>query len=174
MPIDRDTYNQICSAKYEAPFKRALRYFYLNKTAYSGLMRYNSKGEFNTPYGNYKNPNFDVSLEQINLLQRTEIFNCDFKKIPINYISSDFVFCDPPYVETWKGYNQLQFTDENQKELYNWFLNNPAQVMIIINKVDWIAKMYEKYIKDEYQTTYGIDVKSGNKKIKTHLIITNY
>lgn len=174
MPIDKDTYNQIRSAKYEAPFKRALRYFYLNKTAYSGLMRYNSKGEFNTPYGNYKNPNFTITQDQIDLLKQTIIYNCDFRKMPISTKSNDFVFCDPPYVETWAGYNKLHFSDEDQKELYYWFVGNRAKVMIVINKVDWIAKMYKKYIKDEYQTTYGIDVKNGNKKIKTHLIITNY
>jgi len=174
MPIDKDTYNQIRSAKYEAPFKRALRYFYLNKTAYSGLMRYNSKGEFNTPYGNYKNPNFTITQEQIDLLRSAEIHNCDFREIPITYKTNDFIFCDPPYVETWKGYNKLHFSDEDQKELYHWFLGNTAQIMIVINKVDWIAKMYERFIKDEYQTTYGIDVNNGNKKIKTHLVITNY
>jgi DNA adenine methylase len=174
MPTDKDTYNQIRSAQYEAPFKQALRYFYLNKTAYSGLMRYNSKGEFNTPYGNYKNPNFEITQEQIKLIKRTEIYNCDFREIPITYKKDDFCFIDPPYSGTWGGYNKVLFTDEDQEDLYHWFLNNLAKVMIVINKVPFIESLYKRYIKDEYNITYGIDVKNGQKKVKTHLIITNY
>jgi DNA adenine methylase len=153
---------------------QALRYLYLNKTAYSGLMRYNSKGEFNTPYGNYKNPNFEITQEQINLLKNTKIYNYDFRELPVTYKSNDFIFCDPPYVDTWASYNQLHFSSNDQEDLYYWFAENKAKVMIVINKVDWIAKIYKKFIKDEYQTTYGIDVRSGQKKVKTHLIITNY
>jgi DNA adenine methylase len=167
-------YNGMRTRKFNSEFMQAVRYFYLNKTAYSGLMRYNSKGEFNTPYGNYKNPNFEIKEDQIELIKRTDIYNCDFKDIPITYKKDDFCFIDPPYSGTWGGYNKVLFTDKNQEDLYHWFLNSLAQVMIVINKVPLIENLYKRYIKNEYNITYGIDIKDGQKKVKTHLIITNY
>nr|MCU0394177.1 Dam family site-specific DNA-(adenine-N6)-methyltransferase [Thermoflexibacter sp.] len=45
----RDMFNDLTEKKYSD----ALLYFFINKTAYSGMIRYNAKGEFNVPYGRY-------------------------------------------------------------------------------------------------------------------------
>ena len=47
----RDMFNDLAEKKYSD----ALLYFFINKTAYSGMIRYNAKGEFNVPYGRYAN-----------------------------------------------------------------------------------------------------------------------
>jgi len=99
IPNNKEYFNKIRKFKPETSFEYAVRYLYLNKTAYSGLMRYNSKGEFNTPYGNYKNPNFEITQEQIDLVKSAEIHNCDFRKIPITYKLNDFIFVIHPM---WK------------------------------------------------------------------------
>ena len=44
----------------ERRYSEALLYFYINKTAYSGMIRYNAKGEFNVPFGRY--PHFNTDL----------------------------------------------------------------------------------------------------------------
>lgn len=49
----RDMFNDLAEKKYSD----TLLYFFINKTAYSGMIRYNSKGQFNVPYGRYKNLN---------------------------------------------------------------------------------------------------------------------
>lgn len=49
----RDMYNGLIEKQYSD----ALLYFYINKTAYSGMIRYNSRGEFNVPYGRYAHLN---------------------------------------------------------------------------------------------------------------------
>ena len=48
---DKKRYNQLSEVQ------RAARIIYLNKTCYNGLFRVNNAGEFNTPFGHYKNPN---------------------------------------------------------------------------------------------------------------------
>ena len=52
--IDRDvnTYNNLSNVQ------KASRILYLNKVCYNGLYRVNKKGQFNTPFGRYKDPNF--------------------------------------------------------------------------------------------------------------------
>lgn len=61
-------------------YSDALLYYYINKTAYSGMIRYNAKGEFNVPFGRYVHLNTkSVTLSHSKLLQRAEILNTDYE-----------------------------------------------------------------------------------------------
>ena len=50
--------------------QRASRVIYLNKTCFNGLYRVNNAGEFNAPFGRYKNPNIvnEPTLKAVNKL----------------------------------------------------------------------------------------------------------
>ena len=68
--------------KVETEYLESVIYFFINKTAYSGMIRYNSNGEYNVPFGRYKNFNTKlITDEHFNLLQGTEIYNYDYSKI---------------------------------------------------------------------------------------------
>ena len=85
----RNMYNGLEEKKYS----NALIYFFINKTAYSGMIRYNAKGEFNVPFGRYQHLNTSlVSQEHSNLLSHTHIFNKDYKDIFDMTKDNDFVF----------------------------------------------------------------------------------
>ena len=59
----------------KSDFHPATIYFFINKTAYSGMIRYNREGKYNVPYGRYKNFNTElVSENHSNLLKRSEIY----------------------------------------------------------------------------------------------------
>ncbi|MDK2800341.1 MAG: adenine methylase [Clostridiales bacterium] len=74
---DKEQYNRL------TPVQRASRIIYLNKTCYNGLFRVNKAGQFNTPFGNYKNPNI---VNEITLRAVSNYFN----KAQITFMHTDF------------------------------------------------------------------------------------
>lgn len=81
--------------------KKASRFIYLNRTCFNGMYRVNSKGEFNVPFGHYKNPRIIDENNLLNcseLLKKTEIKCADFSDILSKVQKDDFVYFDPPYV----------------------------------------------------------------------------
>jgi DNA adenine methylase len=108
---------------------RAAKLIFLNKTCFNGLFRLNRKGEFNVPFGRYKNPGI---LDKENLvsasrvLQIAEIFLTDFENIK-NKINDDFfIYFDPPYrpisiTSSFTSYSKYDFTDDDQKRLAQFY-----------------------------------------------------
>lgn len=81
--------------------ERASRFIYLNRTCFNGMYRVNSRGQFNVPFGHYKNPRIIDENNLLNcseLLKKTEIKCADFSEILTKVQKGDFVYFDPPYV----------------------------------------------------------------------------
>ena len=107
--------------------EKASRLIYLNKTCYNGLFRVNSSGEFNTPFGNYKNPNIinpHVLKAVSNYLNNNNVkFLCgDFEDAIKNIRKGAFVYFDPPYAplsdsSSFTGYTIDGFNDDDQRRL---------------------------------------------------------
>ncbi len=106
---------------------KASRFIYLNKTCYNGLYRVNSLGEFNTPYGNYKNPNI-VNAPTLKAVSEflncndIKFYSCDFEQILNMTKKGDFVYLDPPYdpiseTSNFTGYNESGFNRDSQLRL---------------------------------------------------------
>jgi len=99
--------------------KKASRFIYLNKTGFNGLYRVNRKGQFNVPFGKYKNPNYaddNNILDCSKLLQETTILNGDFENIKKFIQRGDFVYFDPPYVPISDTSNFTGYTDKGFDE----------------------------------------------------------
>ena len=76
-------------------------FIYLNKTAYNGLYRVNSKNIFNVPFGDNKNPNIcdaDNIRACSRALQTAKLEVGDFETVLDRAKPRDFVYFDPPYV----------------------------------------------------------------------------
>ena len=107
--------------------QRAARIIYLNKTCYNGLFRVNSAGEFNSPYGRYKNPSI-VNEPTIRAISKyfqdnnVDFFNEDYSVI-LRYVKKNsFIYFDPPYMpisssSSFTGYTKNGFSYEKQREL---------------------------------------------------------
>ena len=104
--------------KEKDPAKIAALFIYLNKTCYNGLYRVNKAGMFNVPIGDYKDP---AILDEENLhnasrvLNGAEIEQYDFTQTKI--YKDDFYYLDPPYHETYDGYNGKGFADKEHEQL---------------------------------------------------------
>jgi len=157
--------------------ERSIRFFIVNQHSFNGMRRFNAKGYFNVPYGNYKNLNIDLltSKEHINLLRRTKFKNEDFENLMID--SDDtFIFLDPPYTNEFKEYTHGDsFTEKDQIRLGEKFKSlKKSKAMLVINDSELIRKLYNGYIKEEYDLKYGTNIKSRYDTNAKHLIICNY
>lgn len=162
------------------PLDNAKRFYYLRKTCYRGMMRYNSNGGFNIPYGKYKSINFEdlKNPKYEELLKNTDIYNGDFEQIFEKYNdNTNFMFLDPPYDSKFTNYGYCQFGKEEHKKLAECFKNTNIRCLMIIGKTDFISELYSGYIVGEYKKKYRFKLHSGRigSEIDTkHLIIKNY
>ncbi len=104
--------------------KRCATFIYLNKTCFNGIYRVNSKGEFNVPYGKYKNPEIydeKTILLAGKLLKGVKIVCQDYEKIIDRVKKEDFVYLDPCYDPlkrtSFTAYTPKRFCDEDNKKL---------------------------------------------------------
>ena len=160
-------------------YSNALLYFFINKTAYSGMIRYNAKGEFNVPFGRYKNLNTSgVTKSHSDLLQRADIFNLDYSDIFKVCQPDDFVFLDPPYACIFSDYGNDEykegFGEKEHRRLAQDFRNLPCKALMVIGRTPLIEELYKGYIIDEYEKNYAVNIRNRFRAEATHLIITNY
>lgn len=179
-PNEEETYYKVRSYKPSNQLENAQKFYYLRKTCFRGMLRYNNKGEFNIPYGRYKNYNFEAikNKEYEKLLRNTEVLQEDFKFIFDNYNSSEnFMFLDPPYDSEFTDYGYCSFGKEEHKRLAECFKETDIKCLMIIGKTKFISELYDGYIVGEYDKNYRFKLHSGRvgNEINTkHLIIMNY
>lgn len=171
----RDMFNH----KIEQEYLDAVVYFYINKTAYSGMIRYNSSGDFNVPFGRYKNFNTKLITDKhYELLQRAEIYNKDYSEIFNMAKSNDFIFLDPPYDCVFSDYGNEAykngFGEDEHRRLANDFVNLPCKALLVIGKTPLTENLYGRYIIEEYDKSYAVNIRNRFKTDAKHIIVTNY
>jgi DNA adenine methylase len=171
----RNMFNDLTEKKYS----EALLYFFINKTAYSGMIRYNSKGEFNVPYGRYANLNTSlVTKAHNNLLTNTEIYNLDYSEIFRMADKDDFMFLDPPYDCVFSDYGNIEhkdgFNERNHIELANQYKQLKCKALMVIGRTPLTEKLYGEMIVDEYGKSYAVNIRNRFKSEASHILISNY
>jgi len=109
--------------------QRAARVIYLNKTGYNGLYRVNRSGQFNVPFGKYKNPTICDSENlraAARVLCRVQIEVVDFEELCARAGPGDAVYLDPPYVPlsrtaSFTAYDRHPFGASEQERLARVF-----------------------------------------------------
>lgn len=161
-------------------WERALRFILVNQLSFNGMRRFNAKGQFNIPYGNYKSfSNVDLmrSENHIKLLKNTDIRTGSYKDIlKENDKENTFIFLDPPYTREFKEYTfGDEFGDKEQRELAEIFKNTKhSKIMIVIDKSDLTMELYKDYIKETYSLKYGTNIKNRIDQDAQHIVVCNY
>lgn len=159
--------------------KRASRFWIINQLAFSGMRRFNSKGEFNVPYGHYKSLNNHWLSEEnhVALLKDTTILNGDYANVVLeNDRPNTFIFVDPPYTEVMRTYSAGNtFSDQDQVKLAKILTHLKfAKFMIVINSSEFTRSLYFNQIKCAYPMNYGVNIKNRFPGKTEHFIATNY
>ena len=168
-------YNGLVKPKFSA----ATLYYFINKTAYSGMIRFNAKGEFNVPYGRYKNFNTALLTEQHHeLLMNTEIHNADYKAIFSIAKQDDFIFLDPPYDCVFSDYGNKEyvngFNEDSHRQLAQDFYNLDSKALMVIGSTPLTRELYGQNIVAEYEKSYAVNIRNRFQAEAKHIVITNY
>lgn len=160
-------------------FLDGVLYFFINKTAYSGMIRYNNSGEYNVPFGRYPNLNTHlVTAQHSELLQRAELFNMDYRKIFDMAGEDDFIFLDPPYDCIFNDYGNIDmmngFDETEHRRLAEDFRNLSCRALMVIGKTPLTEELYSGYIFDEYYKNYAVNIRNRFKNDKMYVVVKNY
>ncbi len=164
---------------------RATRFIYLNRTCYNGLYRVNSKGEFNVPIGNYKNPKIcqEKDLrEASNLLKGVEIKATQFYDGIKGAGKNDFVYFDPPYypiskTSSFTSYDKNDFLEKEQIKLAKVFEDldkKKCYVMLSNSDTDFIKNLYKKYKITKVNASRMINSVAKKRGKISEIVVTNY
>jgi len=166
--------------------ERASRLIYLNRTCYNGLYRVNRSGQFNVPYGNYKNPrieNPEVLRAASRKLHYARIISSDFrpflKEIPKK---DDFAYLDPPYVpigmySDFKRYTKDFFGMREQEDLASLvaeLTEKGVKVMLSNSFNEKVKLLFRNYKQRVVLAPRNINKNGSDRGLIKELIVTNY
>lgn len=165
--------------------KKASRFIYLNRTCFNGMYRVNSQGQFNVPYGNYKNPRIVDAENLINcskLLKNTEICCGDFSEILNKVQKGDFVYFDPPYVplnetSSFTSYTKDGFDLDMQFKLRDVCDELDSMgVMFMLSNSDTklVNELYSNYEIKKVFASRAINANGNGRGKITEVLVRNY
>jgi len=188
----RDSFNKLkLNARENINIEKATLFIFLNKTCFNGLYRVNSRGLFNVPMGDYKNPiicDKNNLLTISNKLKKVTILSRDYSEC-LEFINKNtFVYLDPPYrpinaTSSFTAYTENNFDDKEQIRL-SYFVNklNEIGAYIILSNSDpknidkndnFFEQLYSKYTINKVNAKRMINCNGKCRGNISELIITN-
>ncbi len=163
----------------DGTYLESVLYYFINKTAYSGMIRYNRNGEYNVPFGRYQHLNTGiVTAQHSSLLQNAQLLCGDYSAVFERAQPDDFMFLDPPYDCVFNDYGNQQlengFDETQQRRLAADFKNLRCRALMVIGGTSLTRELYQGYIAGEYGKTYAVNIRNRFRHESTHLILCNY
>jgi DNA adenine methylase len=140
----RDKFNELIHRKQHRNKEAAILFYFLIRTGFNGLCRFNSKGEFNVPFGSHKTIRYKIDfLEYQHTLKKWKFSQQDFEKLKLQ--GDEFLYADPPYDVEFTQYQAKGFDWEDQKRLTAWLSKHSGQVVVSNQATPRILKLYREY-----------------------------
>jgi len=160
---------------------------YLNKTCYNGLYRVNKKGQFNVPFGRYRNPKYydpENILAVSQALRLAQIKCTSFEVVLQQARAGDFVYFDPPYIprnttSDFTSYTRYGFSLEDQKRLRDICVKLTRKNVYVLLSNSYTPLIFELFEGSEFEINVVYANRfinrnaNGRSKIK-EVLLSNY
>lgn len=167
--------------------EKASRIIYLNKTCYNGLFRVNASGEFNSPFGHYKNPSI-VNAPVLRAVSKyltannIQIFSEDFETTLQRIPRGGFVYLDPPYdpvsdTASFTGYNSGGFGKDAQvrlKQCCDALSQRGVKFLLSNSATNFIKDLYKDYTITIVHAKRAINSDASKRGVIEEVLIRNY
>ena len=139
----RSDFNRLASTRRGSISRKAAELFYfLNRTGYNGLCRFNRKGEFNVPFGRHERINYVRNFGAYRgVLCRWHFSSGDFEALELE--DDDFIYADPPYDVPFRQYSRYGFDWSEQVRLARWLSMHKGPVVLSNQATERIVALYE-------------------------------
>jgi DNA adenine methylase len=140
----RERFNALIREGKAKSSEAAQLFYFLNRTGYNGLCRFNSQGFFNVPFGRYKTITYQRDFHSHRDVLKPWRLTCkDFQKIKIH--SGDFIYADPPYDVPFVNYAREGFTWADQVRLAEWLAKQSVPVVVSNQATARIMELYQDH-----------------------------
>jgi DNA adenine methylase len=139
----RKRFNELLKAGGSRTAEAAGLFYYLNRTGYNGLCRFNSSGGFNVPFGRHPKLTYKWDFTEYKEVFADWTFtNTHFKDVPLE--PDDFVYADPPYDVEFTRYSKDGFNWEDQLAAAKWLSKHPGPVVLSNQATERIVDEYTR------------------------------
>ena len=139
----RSRFNELIGNGKLESAEAAQLFYYLNRTGFNGLCRFNQSGEFNVPFGSHKSITYQTDFAPFrSLLRKWKFTNLDLESVKIR--PEDFIYADPPYDVEFTTYSAGGFTWNDQVRTAEWLAAHPGPVVVSNQATKRIVKLYKK------------------------------
>lgn len=139
----RARFNELVKAGKSNTAEAAQVFYYLNRTCFNGLCRFNQNGAFNVPFGSHKSITYEREFSQFRAVFSNWTFSsCDLASLPIE--ESDFIYADPPYDVEFTSYSAGGFSWDDQVRTVEWLAAHRGPVVLSNQATSRIVKLYKK------------------------------
>lgn len=138
----RENFNELIAKNKHRTKAAAIMFYYLIRTGFNGLCRFNSDGGFNVPFGQHTSINYKVNFSEYQQLFNTwELMHGDFGAIDL--LGTEFVYADPPYDVEFTRYNAQDFVWNDQIRLAQWLAKHDGPVVASNQATPRIQELYK-------------------------------